>query len=214
MERLTYRLKTGEVIMATECEGKYTKDERICALQERLVAYDDYFYCYGGRGITVCDEWNKNFQSFYSWAMENGYSDGLTIDRKDVAGGYCPDNCRFVTMKEQQSNKRNNVFVHDNGDKITLAEVARRYDISELAAWKRFHSGNVVCSVAVDRRCPVMRDDGEIYESMAMAANANGTSNGKISAVCKGKRKKVRGHRFRKLTREEAEKALRRGEDA
>jgi hypothetical protein len=60
---------------------------------------------YGGRGITVCDEWQR-FEPFYEWAMSNGYRDHLTLDRKDNFAGYSPDNCRWATMKEQQNNKR------------------------------------------------------------------------------------------------------------
>ena len=60
---------------------------------------------YGGRGITVCDEWLNDFKAFYDWAMTNGYRDDLTIDRINNDGNYEPSNCRWVTMKEQNSNK-------------------------------------------------------------------------------------------------------------
>ena len=61
---------------------------------------------YGGRGIKICDEWLNDFQAFYDWAMANGYKDDLTIDRIDVNGNYEPSNCRWITISEQQKNKR------------------------------------------------------------------------------------------------------------
>ena len=65
------------------------------------------FSDYGGRGITVCDEWKNDFMSFYKWSIENGYSDKLTIDRINVNGNYEPSNCRWATVAEQNKNKRN-----------------------------------------------------------------------------------------------------------
>lgn len=65
------------------------------------------FRRYGGRGITVCEEWQNDFQSFYDWAMANGYQDNLFIDRIDNDKGYSPDNCRWATQKQQIKNRRN-----------------------------------------------------------------------------------------------------------
>lgn len=69
---------------------------------------------YGGRGITLCSEW-QNYENFRSWALSNGYQDNLTIDRIDVNWIYCPENCRWATVKEQARNKRSSIMVTFGG---------------------------------------------------------------------------------------------------
>lgn len=58
------------------------------------------YHRYGGRGITVCDEWKNDFSAFRDWALANGYTDNLTIDRKNNDGAYSPENCRWITKSE------------------------------------------------------------------------------------------------------------------
>ena len=82
---------------------------------------DNFFADYGGRGIEVCDEWKRSFQSFMEWAIENGYDDAKYIDRIDVHGHYQPSNCRFVTPKESARNTRHNVVVVAFGESKCLS---------------------------------------------------------------------------------------------
>ena len=79
------------------------------------------FTYYGGRGIYVCDQWN-DYVAFKNWALSNGYNDNLSIDRIDVNGNYCPENCRWVTHREQMRNTRNNHLITYNGETKTMAE--------------------------------------------------------------------------------------------
>ena len=74
---------------------------------EKTAQYEDY----GGRGITVCNEWLVNYDNFADWAYANGYEDNLTIDRIDNNGNYEPNNCKWSTRKEQNRNKRNNFMI-------------------------------------------------------------------------------------------------------
>ena len=87
------------------------------------------YSCYGGRGITVCSEWKNDYVSFRKWAIENGYSDKLTIDRIDVNGNYTPQNCRWATIKEQGNNRRTNHIVEANGERRTLTQWAETFGV-------------------------------------------------------------------------------------
>lgn len=78
-----------------------------CDMKQRCFNKNDIEYInYGGRGITVCDEWKTDFKTFYGWAISNGYKKGLTLDRKDNDGNYEPDNCRWTTKTIQSRNRR------------------------------------------------------------------------------------------------------------
>src|SRR5206468_5416157 len=93
---------------------------------------------YGGRGVNVCDEWLDDFMNFYNWSMENGYKKGLTIDRIEVNGSYEPSNCRWITKKEQQYNKRNNLYITINGVTKTITEWAKTSGLSRSTIKYRF----------------------------------------------------------------------------
>lgn len=77
---------------------------------------------YGGRGIKVCKEWSDDFGLFYKWAMENGYEDGLTLERKNFNGDYEPNNCCWIPFIAQARNKTQNHFVTINGETKTIVE--------------------------------------------------------------------------------------------
>lgn len=66
------------------------------------------YNAYGGRGITICDEWKNDKSKFFEWALQNGYDDTLTIERIDVNGNYCPENCKWIPKSEQYKNKQSN----------------------------------------------------------------------------------------------------------
>ena len=92
---------------------------------------------YGGRGITVCDEWIAEYESFRDWALSNGYNDGLTLDRIDSDGNYNPLNCRFVDYRTQENNRRNNHYIAINGVRLTLTQWANIANIPESTLRKR-----------------------------------------------------------------------------
>lgn len=99
--------------------------------------YDNY----GGRGIVVCDEWRHNPSAFGEWATSNGYKEGLTIERKDVNGNYCPENCCWVTRKAQANNRRSNTRLSLNGETHTISEWSEIAGISKITISSRLRLG-------------------------------------------------------------------------
>lgn len=90
---------------------------------------NDNYPWYGGKGITLCDEWKNDVKNFYNWSMKNGYKDNLTIDRIDVNGNYSPENCRWVDMKHQCNNRSCNMLYEKDGILKTAGEWGKELGI-------------------------------------------------------------------------------------
>lgn len=107
--------------------------------KEKCAEYKNY----GKRGITVCEEWlgENGFINFYNWAIKNGYKEGLSIDRIDNDGNYCPENCRWATKKEQMMNTRRNRWIDFNGETHTITEWSNITGIAQSTIETRLKRG-------------------------------------------------------------------------
>ena len=103
---------------------------------------DHKYYRYGARGIKICDEWLNNPKTFFDWALANGYKEGLTIDRINNDGDYCPENCRWTDDFVQANNKSNNKYYEYNGEKKTAGEWARELGLTYSAVKSRIARGS------------------------------------------------------------------------
>ena len=93
---------------------------------------------YGAVGVTFCEEWRK-FEPFAEWALSHGYSDDLTIDRIDAGKGYEPDNCRWVTVREQNNNQAKTIWITHNGETLQLSYWADRLGIDYHTLYDRLY---------------------------------------------------------------------------
>lgn len=134
-------------------------DTRLCKIWRGMLrrcgdAKDKSYKYYGGKGVTVCDEWKESYEVFKTWAEANGYKDKLTLDRIDVSGDYCPANCRWVTLLEQANNRSNNRYVTYKDKRMTLSELSRVSGINYSKLSARIKKGQSVEEALenVDRR--------------------------------------------------------------
>lgn len=96
---------------------------------------------YGMRGISMCAEWKDSFEAFEKWAFSSGYEEGLSIDRIDVNGNYCPENCRWATSEMQVNNKRNSIHIDINGESKTLGKLSTETGIPYATLYGRYVRG-------------------------------------------------------------------------
>lgn len=149
-------LKSGN----TQSCGCYGKEQRKIATQKKFTKYggltkhalyrtwthmkqrcvnprDRAYKHYGGRGIYVVDDWSTDFMAFYNWSIENGWADGLTLDRIDNDGPYAPWNCRWTSMAVQCRNRRNSKIIEYNGKIQNLVDWSKEYNIDfGLLSWR------------------------------------------------------------------------------
>lgn len=135
----------GYRVIKALSENDIYSDKRLRKIWESMHERCEYekhphFHNYGGRGISVCDEWTE-YLPFAKWAFSHGYDESLTLDRINNDDGYYPDNCRWASMKEQANNKRNNHLVEVNGEIMTINECAERYGIPKSTVRYRSNLG-------------------------------------------------------------------------
>ena len=121
---------------------KHTSEYRVWAGIKRRCynKNEDNYSDYGGRGITMCEKWKNDFMAFYN-DMGLRPSKDHSIDRKDVNGNYCKENCRWATSTEQANNRRNNRFYLHNGVSRTLAGWCRELNLKYSVVWERLELG-------------------------------------------------------------------------
>jgi hypothetical protein len=102
---------------------------------------DNHYQWYGERGIKVCDEWKSDYLSFRKWAIENGYKNGLSIERIDVNGNYEPSNCKWANQSEQCRNRRSNRIITIKGESKILTDWCAQHNLSVTTVHNRISSG-------------------------------------------------------------------------
>ena len=117
------------------------------------------YHQYGAIGVTVCEEWKDNFKRFEQWAKENGYLDTLTLDRIDSYGNYSEDNCRWITIKEQQRNKKNNRYFTYNGKTQTISAWCEELDLNNSVVQSRLNRDGMDEMTALELKGKIKKKD-------------------------------------------------------
>lgn len=152
IQRCSSNIKNGLAVCkcvhykrVSEEHKKFARDTRLYSIwigiRNRCFNSNDASYeHYGKRGITICDEWNHNFETFYYWALSNGYNDELSIERKNVNGNYCPENCCWIKKSEQAKNKTNTIYATLNGETKRLIEWCEILNLNQKTVYNRIYN--------------------------------------------------------------------------
>lgn len=141
--------KRGEHISAAKLAHGDSKRKKVASLYKKWASmkkrcfnpHEQNYERYGGRGITVCKEWAESYEAFKTWALSAGYREGMSIDRIDPNGPYCPENCRWVPIAEQASNTRKNIYATMNGETKTVKEWSRHFGVKYETLRYRLRKG-------------------------------------------------------------------------
>lgn len=176
---------------------------------------DSSYERYGGRGIKVCDEWKNDIVSFINWGIENGYKEGLSIDRIDNDGDYSPENCRWANATQQCNNRSTNAFITYNGETHTYAEWSRIVGINQLTIRHRIEklkwSVEDALTIPTDeRRYGILQNvniitavykDGElvgVFNSATEAARYCGLCKSSVARCLRGEIAQAKGYEFKR----------------
>lgn len=137
------RIKANPSMDRTTHGGRHDRLYNIWrGIKERCHAESCKDYgAYGGRGISVCEEWRNSYSKFKEWALNNGYDNNLSIERKDVNGDYRPENCCWIPLKDQNKNKRTSRWVEYNGERHIVSDWARIYGMDARTLYNRLRIG-------------------------------------------------------------------------
>lgn len=137
------------------------KHTRIYSVWEKLKARcenpnNPSYQRYGGRGITIFDEWKNHPDAFIEWAYKNGYDENAkygecTIERIDNSRGYSPDNCKIANEKEQANNRRTNKLITHNGETKTLAQWRDQFGMTQAKAYYHLVTKNRTIQELIDK---------------------------------------------------------------
>lgn len=129
-----------------------------------------FFKDYGGRGIKVCTEWRSNSNNFLCWALTHGYHEGLSIDRIDPNGNYCPENCRWVSNKVQMRNRRNTWKITIDGIEKSTKEWCEIFKINYSTFQSRIRRG---MNEKQALTAPLHEGGSDKFDGVAASANGN-----------------------------------------